>query len=80
MFLSKTVNVNIGYFSDNYYARLDGSGIFTFRQVAPGNYNLSELRADGSQWYWSDRDSGNVYTISGGPLCTLDIGEDYPYA
>jgi hypothetical protein len=61
-------------FSDEYRATLDGSGRFTFSQVEQGKYNLSELRVDGSQWYWVDKATGSPYTISVGPLCTQDIG------
>jgi tetratricopeptide (TPR) repeat protein len=79
MYLSKTVFGSAGYyqFSEDYSAKLDGSGHFTFTRVPQGKYNLSALRPDGSGEYWDDQ--GNLYTIVVGPLCTLDLSNQYTW-
>ncbi len=76
MYLSKHVLGDRYYyiFSKDYSAPLDASGRFTFHQVQQGQYYLSAILADGSGTYWRDKNTGNLYSVVVGPLCTVQMG------
>ena len=76
MYLSKHVLGDRYYyiFSKDYSAQLDASGRFTFHQVQQGQYYLSAILPDGSGTYWRDKNTGNLYSVVVGPLCTVQIG------
>lgn len=74
--LSSQVNVSGYVFSDDYTAKPEASGAFTFASVAQGDYNLSTRRDANnavSYTYYHDA-KGNVYTVHVGPLCPVRLG------
>ena len=74
--LSSQVNVSGYVFSDDYTAKPEASGAFTFASVAQGDYNLSTKRDANnavSYTYYHDA-KGNVYTVHVGPLCPVRLG------
>jgi TolA-binding protein len=74
--LSSRVNVSGYVFSDDYTAKPEASGAFTFASVAQGEYNLSTKRDVNnavSYTYYHDA-KGNVYTVHVGPLCPVLLG------
>lgn len=74
--LSSQVTVSGYVFSDDYTAKPEVSGAFTFASVAQGDYNLSTKRDANnavSYTYYHDA-KGNVYTVHVGPLCPVRLG------
>lgn len=78
VYLSKGINLNIFYFSDEYNATINAAtGAFSFSAVAQGAYNLSteQLLANGADYrVFKDTTSGNVYSVQVGPLCSTNLG------
>jgi hypothetical protein len=59
----------ITYFSEDYEAILDSSGVARFPAVTPGLYNFSLLLPNGFHTYWRFTDVFNPYTTQIGPVC-----------
>jgi tetratricopeptide (TPR) repeat protein len=75
--LSKTANPAARSFSSEYTTTIDpATGIFTFAKIKQGNYNLSAKRDLGYKIDFSyfHGESGDLYSIDVGPLCTRDLG------
>lgn len=77
--LSKRMNFNAFFFSDEYATSLDPkSGQFTFKRVAQGTYYLSTSRpvAGGIDYvaWWADSAHTSYFSFVVGPLCTVDLG------
>ena len=68
----------ITYFSDDYEAIMDSSGVAKFPAVAPGRYNFSLRLPNGFRTYSRFTDVFNPYTSPVGPLCASD--DAYPYS
>jgi len=77
-YLSKSVNLSIFFFSDDYSAKVNATtGVFTFTGVAQGTYNLSTAQtlSNGTDYrVFKDATSGNVYSVQVGPLCPTNLG------
>ncbi len=77
-YLSKSINLSIFYFSDDYSATINATtGVFTFTNVAQGTYNLSTAQtlSNGTDYrVFKDATSGNLYSIQVGPLCPTTLG------
>lgn len=43
-------------------------------EVQQGQYYLSAILPDGSGTYWRDKNTGNLYSVVVGLLCTVQIG------
>lgn len=77
--LSKRMNFNAFFFSDEYSTSLDPkSGQFTFKRVAQGTYYLSTSRAvsggiDYVAW-WADDAHTTYFSFTVGPLCAVNLG------
>jgi tetratricopeptide (TPR) repeat protein len=68
----------ITYFSEDYAATLDSSGVATFPAVAPGLYNFSLLQRDGFHNYFRYTNPRfDPYTASVSPLCNASGVFDY---
>ena len=77
--LSKQINVNSYYFSDEYSTSLDPkSGQFTFKRVAQGTYYITTSRpiSGGVQysWWYKIADPSVIFSVAVTPLCTVDLG------
>lgn len=77
--LSKRMNFNTFFFSDEYSTSIDSkTGTFTFRLVAQGTYfiSLSHPVSGGIEYYAWPADSNNTYySFTVTPLCPMQLGE-----
>ncbi len=77
--LSKHINVNAFFFSDEYSTSMDPrSGQFTFKHVAQGTYYLTTSRPvpGGTEyaWWYDATDPSAYFSFTVTPLCTLNLG------
>jgi hypothetical protein len=68
----------ITYFSEDYEAILDSSGVARFPPVAPGRYNFSLRLPNGFHTYWRLIATFSPYTTEIGPVCAAH--DTYPYS
>ncbi|HEX5440583.1 MAG TPA: hypothetical protein VFW76_06845 [Ktedonobacterales bacterium] len=77
--LSKHMNFNAFYFSDEYSTSLNATtGAFTFKLVAQGTYYLSTSRpvAGGTDYvaWWADDTRTSYFSFKVTPLCPVQLG------
>lgn len=79
--LSKRMNFNSTFFSDEYSTSLDStSGQFTFKRVALGTYYVSTSRASGGATdyvaWWADDAHTSYFSFTVTPLCPVNLTQD----
>jgi tetratricopeptide (TPR) repeat protein len=83
IYLSTQVSQNVNFYSNDYAATLNtSSGVFTFSNVAQGNYYLNtalNLGTSAEYNLYQDQSTGSAYVVVVGPLCTVNLGK-IPYA
>jgi tetratricopeptide (TPR) repeat protein len=76
--LSKVVNANRTFYSNEYNVTVDGAtGAFTFTGVKQGAYNFSTSRDFGYKidfHPFTGKSTGDLYFVKVGPLCSYDLG------